>query len=170
LIQPRVLSLSVSRVHTEVLAAGIFEDDRPLRGPAGEIDWIHNGLLSRLILDGKITGRRGEAILLATQKKIPASKVLIIGLGDRGGFDLAALGSALGVTCDKLVQLKVNRCVVEAFGLVRCRLETSGVVRVIASVLNASPLLKEIDLSFLIEDENKVQQLRQQFSAVSVTG
>jgi hypothetical protein len=166
--QPRILSQPVKKLHTEVLAAGIFEDVRPLRGPAEEVDWVTGGLLSALIRKGRVTGKRGEAVLMATQNKIPASKVMIIGLGPRAQFDHSGLRIMLESTCEKLLLLKAKHCVTELFGAVQCRMKTDEVTQEVLSVLNAQPGLKDIELSFLMDDDIKAQQLRQDLAAVSV--
>ena len=152
-----------------MLAVGIFEDVRPLRGPAEEIDWIHQGVLSRLILDGKITGKLGESILLATQQKIPASKVLVIGLGVRDRFDYSVLQKSLEIALNKLLQLKVKRCVTELFGIVQCRLDITQVVQILTLFMIKSPVWKEIDLSLLVPNADKAHQVEQHLSAISVT-
>ena len=152
-----------------MLAVGIFEDVRPLRGPAEEIDWIHQGVLSRLILDGKITGKLGESILLATQQKIPASKVLVIGLGVRDRFDYSVLQKSLDIALNKLLQLKVKRCVTELFGIVQCRLDIAQVVQILSLFMIKSPAWKEIDLSLLVPNTDRAHQVEQHLSAISVT-
>jgi len=40
----------------DVLVAGFFSDERPLKGSCGWIDWRFNGMLSQLLMENKLTG------------------------------------------------------------------------------------------------------------------
>lgn len=55
---------------------------RPPRGAAGEIDWLLEGLLSRLILSERFSGKAGEVALLAAGRRFPAPWVLVAGVGN----------------------------------------------------------------------------------------
>ena len=57
----------IERTRVEVAIVTFFEDDRPLRGSAGRADWRLCGQLSRLVSEGRIQGRRGEAVLVPTR-------------------------------------------------------------------------------------------------------
>jgi hypothetical protein len=164
-----VINQPVTRVRTEVLALGIFEDVRPLTGPAEEVDWIFGGLLSRLILDGKIRGASGESILLATQNKVPAEKVLIVGLGKRDPFNLSALMIALRSTLEQLHSLDARRCVMELFGILDCPIDIQQAVTGIQNLLRGGPAFQGLDLSLLISNSNKAHQAEQYLLAASVT-
>ena len=60
---------------------GFFEDMRPLKGIAGELDWLLCGALSNLLLSGKLRGVLGDVALLTSRGKVPAPKIFMIGLG-----------------------------------------------------------------------------------------
>ncbi len=64
-----------------ILVLGFFEDERPLRGSAGWIDWRLNGMLSRFLMDRRLTGEWEETTLLATQGRIVPRLLLLVGLG-----------------------------------------------------------------------------------------
>jgi len=64
----------------ELLVAPFFSDERPLRGAAGLCDWRMCGRLSRLILAERISGARGEAILLPG-RRLAFPKLLLFGMG-----------------------------------------------------------------------------------------
>jgi hypothetical protein len=82
----QVLDLSADRMRADVVAVFFFEDDRPLRGPAGLADWRLNGLLTGLLLEGKAAGRPGENILVRSNGKLAAEWVLFAGGGKRQEF------------------------------------------------------------------------------------
>ncbi len=72
---------------TEALVLTFFSDERPLRGAAGLADWRMCGRLSRLIKSGRMTGRRGETLLLPPGKRMTFPRVFLFGLGDSARFD-----------------------------------------------------------------------------------
>ena len=67
----------------EVLAVSLFEDDRPPTGPAALVDWRLGGHLSRLLLSGRLTGRRDERFVLEPTGKLPVEWLLVCGSGAR---------------------------------------------------------------------------------------
>ena len=53
-MQIKLTTESLDRLPHECLVLGFFSDERPPRGNGGFVDWRLNGLVSRLIADGKI--------------------------------------------------------------------------------------------------------------------
>ena len=70
----------------DAITVGIFCDQRPLRGPAGLLDWRLCGRLSRLVRGGRLAGDYGEAVLLPAAGRLPIPKVLLLGVGAQGDF------------------------------------------------------------------------------------
>ncbi|RMH36626.1 MAG: hypothetical protein D6689_22150 [Deltaproteobacteria bacterium] len=70
----------------DALVVGFFSDERPLRGAAGLADWRLCGRLSRLIKAGRLSGRRGETLLLPPGRRLPFARALVFGFGDSGRF------------------------------------------------------------------------------------
>lgn len=66
----------------DALAVTFFSDERPLRGAAGLADWRLCGQLSRLIKAGKISGRRGETLLLPPARRMTFPRLVLFGLGN----------------------------------------------------------------------------------------
>jgi len=65
----------------DVLVTGIFKDERPLKGSSGWIDWRFNGMLSRFLMEKKLTGDWKEMTLIPSQGRIIPRMVLLLGLG-----------------------------------------------------------------------------------------
>jgi len=63
-----------------------FADQRPLDGPAAVLDWRLDGQLTRLLLDGDVSGRAGEHVLLQNNGKLKADWALMIGGGKWHGL------------------------------------------------------------------------------------
>jgi len=77
--------LSKERVDVQdcrVLVVGFFKDERPLRGSSAWIDWRLNGMLSRFLIEKKLTGEWKETILIPSQGRILPSMILLFGLGE----------------------------------------------------------------------------------------
>jgi hypothetical protein len=70
----------------EALVLSFFADERPLRGAAGLADWRLCGRLSRLIERERVSGRRGETLMLPPGRRLPFTRVLLFGLGDAKNF------------------------------------------------------------------------------------
>jgi hypothetical protein len=107
----------IKKLETEAIAVGFFEDIRPLKGVAGALDWILCGALSRLVIHEKIRGTLGEAALLTTKGKIPASKVFMVGLGPRSQMTPATLREACRTAAAVIAGAGVKYAALDCFPL-----------------------------------------------------
>ncbi len=82
----RVLQGSVTEVETETVCLGIFQGVQELSGAAQAVDRALGGLLSALLRDRDFRGEKGETYWLRTQGKLPAKRVLLVGLGKHEKF------------------------------------------------------------------------------------
>ncbi|MBI3596328.1 MAG: hypothetical protein HY203_04140 [Nitrospirae bacterium] len=156
----KVLAQKVTKINAEVLVAGFFQDDCPLTGLAAELDWIYNGILSRLILRNRIRGDVKETTLLATQRKLHAQKILIIGLGKREELTQRILQDIYSHIGHTLSQLHIKDCAVELFGQTGRASEDAKAVEVILKSLRTDPGCP-MELSLLVPEEEKAQRIRQ---------
>ncbi len=101
---PDLRRLDVLRADALVLT--FFEDERPLRGASGLVDWRLCGRLSGLIAEERITGRRGETTLLPPRPRLPFDRLMLYGLGATDEFDEEVCSSALCTIFDTLTSLK----------------------------------------------------------------
>ena len=85
---------SLEQVPGEILVLFHFEDQLMPKGPLARVDWILNGLVSRLLYLRKFQGLRSESLLLSTSNKFAVEKVLVLGLGKRSGLCWEALRGA----------------------------------------------------------------------------
>lgn len=96
------------RMDADVLLVPFFEDERPLRGPAGFADWRLCGLLSEGLRDGALVGAAGEAALLPGGGPLRAGRVLALGLGARADFGEARLRRATAEAAGRLRALRAG--------------------------------------------------------------
>ena len=90
----KVILQDIKKLETGALIVGFFEDVRPLKGLAGELDWLLCSSLSSLIIKNKLRGALGELALLTSRGKVPASKIFMLGLGPRGSVSPETLQEA----------------------------------------------------------------------------
>ena len=122
-MQVMVLSEKITRIRSKILILGFFEDERPIRGYAGEIDWITNGAVSLLIRQNKIRGVLGETTLLATAK-IATPQILMVGLGPKKYYNRQVLSKLSSHVLQILSRLKVcESAAVELWGQEACDLD-----------------------------------------------
>jgi hypothetical protein len=74
--------------------------ERPLQGLAGLVDWRLCGALTRVLTTGLYAGDPGEALLLPSAGRVPAARVVVLGLPSHNRP--ADFSSAVGRACDVL--------------------------------------------------------------------
>jgi len=65
----------------DVLVTGFFQDERPLKGSSGWMDWRLNGMLSRFLIEKRLTGDWQEKFLIPSQGRVMPRMILLLGLG-----------------------------------------------------------------------------------------
>jgi hypothetical protein len=106
----------VDTVGSEVLACSFFEDERPVRGLAGLVDWRMNARISRFIEAGDLVGKRGEVTLIPGKPRLPFEKLLLFGLGPKQYFDEEVFLEVIHRMLDTLSGLRVRMVVAERPG------------------------------------------------------
>ena len=107
----------LERVPTKLALAGVFADERPLRGAAGRADWRLCGMLSELLLGESMTGAAGEATLVGSSGRLASEALLVVGLGPRRDFDAAAYERAVRTAFERVAGLAATSVVVGSLGL-----------------------------------------------------
>ena len=92
------LELSLNRTHpaeidSDCVVIGLFAD-HALDGSAAELDLRGEGRLKALIESGDVSGKAGKTTLLHGLPGVAATRVLVVGLGDRDQFDAGAFQKA----------------------------------------------------------------------------
>jgi hypothetical protein len=107
---------SLDAAGTELLACSILQDQLPMRGVAGLIDWRLSGRLSRLARKGVLAGELGEVLFVPGRPHLGFEKVLVFGMGTRSGFGEGSFRSVVTHLMRTLSGLRVRRAVVELPG------------------------------------------------------
>lgn len=96
---------------TEAVCCFLTEDERPLAGAAGYVDWRLCGGLSRVLKAGFFSGAPGEKLLVPTKGQLPAPKLFAVGLGRQGAVTALGLEHALEKAGEMLVKAQVQSVV-----------------------------------------------------------
>jgi hypothetical protein len=109
----KVLLQDIKKLESEALIIGFYENVRPLKDLAGQLDWLLCGSLSRLILDRKVSGAIGDVALLTSRGKVPAQKLFLAGLGPREAVSPSSLQGAVRFALITAVKAGVTRAALE---------------------------------------------------------
>jgi hypothetical protein len=100
----------------DTLCLFVGEDERPLKGTSGYVDWRMCGALSRVLLDRFFTGSVGDCLLIPSEGKIAMSRIFALGIGRLNGFDLTGLTRAMGDAARVLSRAQVPTVALEIPG------------------------------------------------------
>ncbi|MDI6857961.1 MAG: leucyl aminopeptidase [Dehalococcoidia bacterium] len=82
--------------------------DGALSGATAAVDQALEGAISQLIADGEVRGKEGELTLIHTLGRIPAPRVLVLGLGKAESFDLTTLRNGFAAAARLLRKAGAN--------------------------------------------------------------
>lgn len=94
----------------------VAEDERPLKGAAGWVDWRMCGTLSRVLMNGFFVGAEADSLLVPTLGRFPVPRVFVIGLGPAKKLGPEALGRVLGKAAEVLQRAKAEAVALELPG------------------------------------------------------
>jgi hypothetical protein len=97
----------------DALCLFVGEDDRPLPGSAGYVDWRLCGALSRVLQSGFFVGAREDSLLLPTDGRLRVPRIFVMGLGQRRGLEGRCLGEALAHAGGVLTRARVETVALE---------------------------------------------------------
>ena len=100
---------SLDKLRADVLVLSLFEDERPLRGVGGLVDWRTAGMLSRFLTRGYVTGKTGEIVLFPPGPKTGVPTGLCLGLGEAARFDQRRYESVVEEAAVHLRKMKGKR-------------------------------------------------------------
>lgn len=106
-LEPSLLALD-SLAGYDAVCVLITEDERPLEGTAGFVDWRLGGALSRVLKSGFFVGSPDEKLLVPTDARLPAPRLFVMGLGPSSGVTPLGLEHALGAAAAMLTKAGVH--------------------------------------------------------------
>ncbi|MFH1542377.1 MAG: leucyl aminopeptidase [bacterium] len=113
-----VQNASLTKVKCDLLVVNVFEGVKTPGGATETVDHKLDGAIKALIKDGEITGKLGEVNLIHTQGKLPATQILVVGVGKASEFvlDTARIAAGAAIKEAKKVKAKIVATVVHGAG------------------------------------------------------
>ncbi|MCB8945537.1 MAG: leucyl aminopeptidase [Ardenticatenaceae bacterium] len=144
---------SIQEQTADTLIVNLFDDVTTPSGATGAVDAALNGAISELIASGDLTGKAGEIGVLYPRGAVPATRVLVVGLGKREGFDLEGVRRAAGKAIQRARELNAKQVatIVHGAGVAGLPVTAAAQATVEASLL----ALYEYDAPKQGRDENK---------------
>jgi len=81
----------IQTIEADTLIVNLFDDVTTPSGATGAVDQAVGGAIGELIASGDLTGKAGEVGVLYPRDAIPATRVLVVGLGKRDSFNLESV-------------------------------------------------------------------------------
>jgi hypothetical protein len=138
----------IDEASVELCVCSVWNDERPVLGFAGLIDWRLGGRLSTLLKSGFVTGELGEVLLMPGKPHVPFEKVLVFGLGARGAFGESTFREVILRMTRALEGLRVRRAVVELPGRASGAIDPESAITLTLECMGPSP---EHDAWWLVE-------------------
>jgi len=118
--------VDVISVKSDVLAVGVFSDAAGGGRLAGMIDKKLKGAVRKLKDLGDFKGKAGSTAVLYGDRKIGASRVLLVGLGERKKVDADGLRKAAAIAANEAVKLKAATIAVALHGQVPAKVKADA--------------------------------------------
>ncbi|MCJ7705766.1 MAG: hypothetical protein MUO28_09560 [Desulfobacterales bacterium] len=99
---------SIDLQETDLLITGLFQDERPLRGSIGWIDWRLNGMLSRFLIENRLTGEWRERTLIPSQDRVSPKVILLFGLGKAKEYSYLSVREVVPFVVETLKNLRAS--------------------------------------------------------------
>ncbi|MFN3973876.1 MAG: leucyl aminopeptidase [Dehalococcoidia bacterium] len=112
----RVVQGDITHQATDAIVVNLFEGVTRPGGATGAVDRALGGLISTLIAEGECKGKKGEAALLHTFGRIPAKRVVVIGLGKQEEFTLDTVRQVSAEACRFLKGRGIRRAATVVHG------------------------------------------------------
>jgi hypothetical protein len=133
----------------EALALPFFEDERPLRGALGLVDWRLCGQISRMLLRGRARGSLDEKVLVPTRPRLTIDKLFLFGAGRANEIDAARFVEVVERMLTTLDRARVRASVVGLPGRSSDRISAEKAMELFLERAGRHP---EQDQVTLIED------------------
>ncbi|MDX1624067.1 MAG: leucyl aminopeptidase [Gemmatimonadota bacterium] len=99
----------VTEIETAALVVNLYQGVEEPAGATGAVDAALDGQISELISDGEITGKLEEVTIVHTSGRLPARRVVVVGLGRKEACDLFSLRKAMGAATRRLLKHEITR-------------------------------------------------------------
>ncbi|MCP4003283.1 MAG: hypothetical protein GY725_03725 [bacterium] len=123
----------------ETCLVPVPEDERPLRGDAGWIDWRLCGRISEQLRSGYVSGMPGEAALLPGGVPLHISRILLVGVGPSALLAGGPLANAMRGAVSKLLALQCGAALLACPGSIDLQSEAASLLSGVVQGLSEAP-------------------------------
>lgn len=106
----------ITQAAVDAIVVNLFDGVKSPGGGTGAVDKALDGAISSLITDGEITGKNAEITLIHTFGKLPAKRVVVLGLGKRDKFDAHVVRSLSAILARYLRRIGAKHAATIAHG------------------------------------------------------
>ena len=104
----RAIAGAIQHTKDELIVVNLFEGVETPGGATGAVDQAMGGAIREAIAQGDLRGKKGEAVVFYPRGALPASRVLVVGLGPRDRFTLQGVREAAAAAARKARELGVR--------------------------------------------------------------
>lgn len=137
-------SQPIDRVPAELVLLMHYQDQVPLQGLLGLVDWRVNGKLSRLVKDKVFSGSAREMLLMPAERRFKADKLVLLGLGRKVDFEEGHISQVFDFIFQTSSRMKASQVCLSISRLLPSQFEWRNAVRLFVSKLVDFPGIKEI--------------------------
>ena len=113
----KVIAGNIAEIETSAIVVDLFEGTECLSGDIAAIDSALGGVISRLIKQGEIKGKLNEVTLVHSLGRLPAARVVVVGLGKQSELSLDRVRGAFAEACRLLRQKGCDSIAATALGV-----------------------------------------------------
>ena len=106
----------IATLETDAIVINIFDGATSPVGAGGDVDKALDGAITALIADKEISGKQNELAMVHTLGKLPAKRVVVLGLGKREQFNAETVRSASAVVARYLRRIGAKKAAMLTLG------------------------------------------------------
>ncbi len=169
----KVVAGDITRIEAGAIVVNLFEEMERPDGDTATVDRALEGAISQLIGQGEIKGKLNEITIIHSLGKLPATRVVVAGLGKQPELTLDRVRGVVAKTCRFLQQRRVDSIATIAQGAGIAGITVEGAAQAITegALLGAYSFRRHItkeaehgeikQLTIVTPDENKLAGLEQ---------
>jgi leucyl aminopeptidase len=127
----KVIAGDITRIETEAIIVSFFDGMKRPDGNLAAIDRALAGAISQLIGQGEIKGKLNEVTIVHSLGKLPAARVVVVGLGKKEELSLDRVRMAAGEACRLLQQREISHVATVALGAEVAGIGLDGAAQVV---------------------------------------
>jgi len=104
-----IANQSITKFDCDIIIVNLFEGVKSPAGATGAVDKALDGMISKLIKTGEITGKLGKTTVIHTFNKLKALRVMVVGLGKAANFGLEEIRKAAGAAATTAQEIKARK-------------------------------------------------------------